>query len=125
MSTDNTLVGPADELRLQAALLRTPEFMVAFDAAKFADQLDRIAKRVEAEVEHHKDMAAKWHGLVDTWMLLSRTADTRASRATKLAEAEVSAMRMNLQGCMEALSNYAPDCLEVECARKILGQENT
>ncbi|MHC9085386.1 hypothetical protein ACYX7E_10145 [Luteimonas sp. RIT-PG2_3] len=44
--TDARPVSVEHELKVQSALLRTPEFMEQFDAAKFANQLDRIAARL-------------------------------------------------------------------------------
>lgn len=43
MDTNTDPVRAHDELRVQAALLRTPEFMAQFDPDKFAGQLERIA----------------------------------------------------------------------------------
>lgn len=43
MTYDAHPVRAHDELRVQAALLRTPEFMAQFDPDKFAGQLERIA----------------------------------------------------------------------------------
>lgn len=43
MDTNTDPVRAHDELRVQAALLRTPEFMAQFDPEKFARQLERIA----------------------------------------------------------------------------------
>lgn len=43
MTTNTDPVRAHDELRVQAALLRTPEFMAQFDPEKFARQLERIA----------------------------------------------------------------------------------
>jgi len=43
MTTNTDPVRAHDELRVQAALLRTPEFMAQFDPDKFARQLERIA----------------------------------------------------------------------------------
>lgn len=54
-----------DELRVQAALLRTPEFMAQFDPDKFAGQLERIAAalaRQPASVDEERmkrDIAAQ------------------------------------------------------------------
>lgn len=43
MDANTDPVRAHDELRVQAALLRTPEFMAQFDPEKFAQQLERIA----------------------------------------------------------------------------------
>lgn len=36
--------------------------------------------------------------------------------------ARIGALEENLQGCLEALSSHAPDCIEVSCARELLAE---
>lgn len=74
MDTNTDPVRAHDELRVQAALLRTPEFMAQFDPEKFARQLERIATALasappsapEPEVhsydptEHRESVTIRW-----------------------------------------------------------------
>lgn len=62
--TNNTDPARAqDELRMQAALLRTPEFMAQFDTDKFAGQLERIAAALDGSVPQRYDIDADPNGI--------------------------------------------------------------
>ena len=59
MTNNTDPVRAHDELRVQAALLRTPEFMAQFDPEKFAGQLERIADAL-AQQPAAVDEAGAW-----------------------------------------------------------------
>lgn len=103
--TNNTDPVPAhDELRVQAALLRTPEFMAQFDPEKFARQLERIAADLasappSAPVGARRLYAMAFNAITEDGSQEAEEACIRAieaalaAHATAARDAEIEALR--------------------------------
>ncbi|AVQ10122.1 hypothetical protein [Siphoviridae environmental samples] len=65
----------------------------------------------DADVLHYADYEGMW---------LSDYKGCRQANARLIAAAPE--LLENLMGCMEALASYAPDCIEVQCARAAIAK---
>ena len=92
MDTNTDPVRAHDELRVQAALLRTSEFMAQFDPDKFAGQLERIAAALAQQTAAPSGAVnvvgmPEFDGLMDHIYEYGTAADGVVERANAFARA--------------------------------------
>lgn len=120
MDTNTYQVRAHDELRVQAALLRTPEFLAQFDPDKFAGQLERIAAALasappsapEPEVhsydptEHRESVTIRWPDGKCLSYVLDRTRYTDNLPPSAPAGVDFAAVASILRRAMRDRAHY-------------------